>query len=119
MGKRWRSCFAAIRDWYRGVAFRILRDASEADDLLQEVFLFVHRKANIFDPSKASVRSWIVQMTYQRAIDRRRYLQSRHFYTILTWMELQDLADSREGREEANSSVGWSEIRPSGGFWTL
>src|SRR6202795_587921 len=61
----------------RGVALRILRDASEADDLLQEVFLFVHRKANIFDPNKASVRSWIVQMTYQRAIDRRRYLQSR------------------------------------------
>jgi len=29
----------------RGVALRILRDASEADDLLQEVFLFVHRKS--------------------------------------------------------------------------
>ena len=83
----------------RGVALRILRDASEADDLLQEVFLFVHRKANIFDPSKASVRSWIVQMTYQRAIDRRRYLQSRHFYTHVDLDGAQDLADS-SGREE-------------------
>jgi len=84
----------------RGVALRILRDASEADDLLQEVFLFLHRKANIFDPSKASVRSWVVQMTYQRAIDRRRYLQSRHFYTHLDLDGAQDLADSSEGREE-------------------
>ena len=82
----------------RGVARRILRDASEADDLLQEVFLFVHRKADIFDPSKATVRSWIVQMTYQRAIDRRRYLQSRHFYTHLDLDGAQDLADSC-GRE--------------------
>jgi RNA polymerase sigma-70 factor (ECF subfamily) len=84
----------------RGVALRILRDASEADDLLQEVFLFVYRKANIFDPDKASVRSWIVQMTYQRAIDRRRYLQARHFYTRLDLDGTEDLADAREGREE-------------------
>jgi RNA polymerase sigma-70 factor (ECF subfamily) len=84
----------------RGVALRILRDASEADDLLQEVFLFVHRKASIFDPKKASVRSWIVQMTYQRAIDRRRYLQSRHFYTRLDLDGAEDLADSPKGREE-------------------
>jgi RNA polymerase sigma-70 factor (ECF subfamily) len=84
----------------RGVALRILRDASEADDLLQDIFLFVYRKASIFDPSKASVRSWIVQMTYQRAIDRRRYLQSRHFYTRLDLEGAEDLAESREGREE-------------------
>src|SRR6266850_1984320 len=55
----------------RGIALRILGDASEADDLLQDVFLFVHRKVSVFDPNKASFRSWIVQMTYQRAIDRR------------------------------------------------
>jgi len=84
----------------RGVALRILRDASEADDLLQDVFLFVHRKAPIFDPHKCCVRSWIVQMTYQRAIDRRRYLQSRHFYTRLDLDGAGDMADFRKGREE-------------------
>lgn len=65
----------------RTVACRILRDEAEADDLLQELFLFINRKCAIFDSSKGSARSWIVQMTYQRAIDRRRYLASRHFYT--------------------------------------
>jgi RNA polymerase sigma-70 factor (ECF subfamily) len=90
----------------RGVALRILRDASEADDLLQDIFLFVHRKASIFDPKKCSVRSWIVQMTYQRAIDRRRYLHSRHFYTRLDLDGAEDMADSRQGREEGELWTG-------------
>lgn len=63
------------------VAYRILRDSAEADDLLQEVFLFINRKCKVFDYTKGSARSWIVQITYHRAIDRRRYLASRHFYT--------------------------------------
>ena len=97
----------------RGVAVRILRDASEADDLLQDIFLFVHRKASIFDPKKCSVRSWIVQMTYQRAIDRRRYLQSRHFYTRLDLDGAEDMTNSRKGREEGElwaSLVGKATI---------
>jgi RNA polymerase sigma-70 factor, ECF subfamily len=65
----------------RAVAFRILRDAAEADDLLQEVFLFIFRKWALFDAARGSARSWIVQVTYHRAIDRRRHLASRHFYT--------------------------------------
>ena len=73
----------------RGIAYKILRDASEADDVLQEVFLFIHRKSELFDSSKSSARSWIVQVTYHRAIDRRRYLQSRHFYTQV---DLEDVA---------------------------
>ena len=73
----------------RGIAYKILRDQSEADDALQEVFLFLHRKSELFDSSKNSARSWIVQVTYHRAIDRRRYLQSRHFYTQVA---LEDVA---------------------------
>lgn len=67
----------------RGVAYRVLRDASEADDLLQDIFLLIHRLCGTFDSSKGSARFWILQMTYRRAISRRRYLTSRHFYTRL------------------------------------
>jgi RNA polymerase sigma-70 factor, ECF subfamily len=63
-----------------GVAQRILRDTSEAEDLVQDVFLFIERKCTVFDSSKCSARSWIIQMAYQRALDRRRYLTTRHFY---------------------------------------
>jgi len=89
----------------RTVAMRVLRDDSEADDLLQDVFLFVHRNCCIFDSSKAAVRSWIVQMTYHRAIDRRRYLNSRHFYTRLDLDGVADLLDPRSaGRQDDDPS---------------
>lgn len=67
----------------RGVALRVLRDASEADDLVQDVFLLIYRLCRTFDGSKGSVHFWILQITYRRAISRRRYLNSRHFYTRL------------------------------------
>jgi len=65
----------------RSVANRILRDATEADDLVQDLFLFIRRKCSIFDSSKSSARSWIIQMAYHRAIERRRYLTTRQFYS--------------------------------------
>ena len=65
----------------RGVAYKVLRDSSEAEDLLQDIFLLVHRLCGTFDSSKGPARFWILQMTYRRAISRRRYLTSRHFYT--------------------------------------
>jgi RNA polymerase sigma-70 factor (ECF subfamily) len=60
------------------IAKRILRNASEADDLVQDVFLLIHRRASVFDSSKGTARSLIALMTYQRAFTRRRYLNARH-----------------------------------------
>src|ERR1700733_14685868 len=79
-----REALAALFERYarltRTVASRILGDLTEAEDLVQDLFLYVQRKCGIFDSSKSTARSWIVQMTYHRAIDRRRYLKSRQFY---------------------------------------
>ncbi|HXC95938.1 MAG TPA: sigma-70 family RNA polymerase sigma factor, partial [Edaphobacter sp.] len=81
----------------RNVAHRILRDEAEADDLVQDVFIFIYRRASLFDASRGTARSWIIHVTYHRAFDRRRYLKSRHFYTN---QEFEDpvlrLIDSRE-----------------------
>jgi RNA polymerase sigma-70 factor (ECF subfamily) len=73
----------------RRVAYRVLRDASEADDLLQDIFLLIHRFCPTFDSSKGPARAWILQIAYRRAISRRRYLTSRHFYTRV---DLDDVA---------------------------
>jgi RNA polymerase sigma-70 factor (ECF subfamily) len=62
----------------RGIGRRILRDEGEAEDLVQEVFLHLYDKAGVFDSSRSSARSWIVQVIYYQAIARRRYLSSRH-----------------------------------------
>jgi len=69
--------FAALM---RSVSARILRDEAEADDLVQEVFLFIYREAKVYDCMKSSGRSWIMQMTYRRAISRWRYLNARGHY---------------------------------------
>jgi RNA polymerase sigma-70 factor (ECF subfamily) len=61
------------------VAERIMRNKAEADDLLQDVFLLIQRRASAFDSSRGSARSLIVHMTYQRALSRRRYLNARHY----------------------------------------
>jgi RNA polymerase sigma-70 factor (ECF subfamily) len=65
----------------RSVATRILRNTAEAEDLVQDLFIFIQRKCGIFDSTKSSARSWIVQMAYHRSIQRRRYLNARQFYS--------------------------------------
>lgn len=63
------------------IGCRVLRDEREAEDLVQEVFLRLYTRENTFDASKGSARTWIVQMIYRRAFDRRAYLTRRHFYS--------------------------------------
>jgi RNA polymerase sigma-70 factor, ECF subfamily len=63
------------------VARRILKDDAEAEDIVQDLFLFIFRKAGNYDAAKSPARSWIIQMAYHRAIDRRRYLAFRHHYS--------------------------------------
>jgi RNA polymerase sigma-70 factor (ECF subfamily) len=66
--------------------------------LLQEIFLLVHRLCGTFDSSKGSARFWLLQMTYRRAISRRRYLTSRHFYTHIDLDQAADRLGDSEGR---------------------
>jgi RNA polymerase sigma-70 factor (ECF subfamily) len=61
---------------------KILRDSAEADDLVQEVFLYVYRKSELFDSAKGSARSWIFQIAYTQALLRRRKLKSIGFYSL-------------------------------------
>ncbi len=95
------SLFRRYARLVRWVALRILKDTSEAEDLLQDVFVLIHRLCRTFDASKASAQFWILQITYRRAISRRRYLNSRHFYTQV---ELDDqsvqVAEPRSGHSD-------------------
>ena len=101
----------------RNVGRRVLRDKTEADDLVQEVFLYIHRKSSLFDSSRGSASSWIVQVAYTQALLRRRRLKSQGFYVS----RITDKADesSRVSDRGANydNSVeglfgrnGWKEI---------
>jgi RNA polymerase sigma factor (sigma-70 family) len=55
-----------------GVCLRILADRQIAEDVLQETYLTVWRKAGSFDASRASPITWLVTIARNRAIDRLR-----------------------------------------------
>ena len=55
-----------------GVCLRILGDRSEAEDVLQDVYLTVWRKAASFDEAVASPITWLVAIARNRSIDRLR-----------------------------------------------
>jgi RNA polymerase sigma-70 factor (ECF subfamily) len=70
---------AALQTVYRltsaklfGVVLRILGERSEAEDVLQEVYVTVWRKAGAFDAARASPMTWLIAIARNRAIDRLR-----------------------------------------------
>ena len=72
---------AALYDRYRlvlfGLLMRILNRREEAEEVLQEVFLQVWRRAADFDERRGRPFTWLVTLTRSRAIDRLRQLNSR------------------------------------------
>ncbi|MDT5293151.1 MAG: polymerase sigma-70 factor, subfamily [Acidobacteriota bacterium] len=75
------SAFASIYDHYSPILFglllRILRSRSEAEDVLQEVFLQVWQQARSFDAARGRAFTWLVTLARSRAIDRLRAVDSR------------------------------------------
>jgi len=78
------------------VCARLLRDPIEAEDLVHEVFLSLHKRCASFDPTKGTARSWLVHLTYNKCFDWREYLRARHGF--------------RQGNGEGKSPATPSEL---------
>src|SRR4051812_6314081 len=76
-----------------GLAHRILRNRSDAEEVLQEVFSQAWRTATRYEAGRATVAGWLLMMTRARAIDRLR---------------------SREVRAEVNPGVSVDRIAAHG-----
>jgi RNA polymerase sigma-70 factor, ECF subfamily len=86
-----------------GVCLRILGDRSEAEDVLQEVYLTVWRKAARFDESVASPITWLVAIARNRCIDRlRSSAGARKALPIEAADEVADAAPSAVERLESD-----------------
>ena len=57
------------------IAWNITRHRSEAEDIVQDVFLTIYVRSSEYDAARASVRTWIAQFAHFKALVRRRSLQ--------------------------------------------
>lgn len=55
-----------------GVCLRMLHDRGEAEEVLQETYSTVWRRASTFNPAKASAITWLITLSRNKAIDRLR-----------------------------------------------
>lgn len=98
---------ARLYDAYRVILFgllvRILNSREEAEDILQEVFLQVWRRAGDFDEKRGRPFTWLVTLTRSRAIDRLRLLAAR-----------QRLATAAERDQPEEASDAFSDTVRSG-----
>jgi RNA polymerase sigma-70 factor (ECF subfamily) len=100
-----------------GICLRLLGSEAEAEEILQETYLTVWRKAAAFDPSRASAITWLSVLARNKALDRlrRRRLTSE---PIEAAAELADdsptadrLAEAAEDRVRLASCLGELEER--------
>jgi RNA polymerase sigma-70 factor (ECF subfamily) len=60
-----------------GLAYRILGDAATAEEVVQDAFLALWRNARSFDTGRGGVRTWLLTIVHNRAVDRIRSARSR------------------------------------------
>lgn len=78
------------------VALRVLRDGGLAEDAVQEAFLELWRRPEIYDPARAPLGSWICVLAHRRAVDiARREARRRVTAAAVRW----DAPDSYTAEE--------------------
>ena len=99
------SALGELYDRYSGLLLalsrRILIDSSDAEEILQEVFLQVWNQAERYDRRRSSVSTWLVLITRSRSIDRLRSRQVKD--RTLTSMQ-------QENRRQHTSPEGMGAV---------
>ena len=105
-----REAFGQLYDRFSTLVFtlamRMLKARSDAEDLLQEVFVQVWRQAQSYSAERGSPEAWIVNIARSRAIDKIRSIRRRERSLVLT-----DDPSRAESSDNVESSAAESETR--------
>ena len=83
-----------------GLALKILKNAQEAEDLTQEVFVSLWHK-NTYNPARGSLSNYLVVMTRSRSLDKLRSRSSRSKF-LERWRHTTTQAFSRSAFEQVD-----------------
>ncbi len=67
--RAWRQMVASQHKRVYGICFRFTGDATDAEDITQDVFLKVYRNLSSFDSEKGSFQTWITTLTRNLLVD--------------------------------------------------
>lgn len=81
------------------IIYYILRDESEAEDLLQEVFLQIWEKIDSYDENLGNPLAWITRITRNKSIDR---LRSKSFKNRSSETDIERFFDLSSDDESTN-----------------
>lgn len=85
-----------------GICLRLLRERSDAEDVLQEVYAVIWRKAGQYDAAIASPISWLAMIAHNKSVDRLRADNgSRHSLPIEFADDLSDGTNAQAAAEHA------------------
>lgn len=76
--------------WLLALAYRILQNKSDAEDLLHDVFLEIWRKADTFNVERGTVTSWLAVKMRSRALGRLRSLKAIQEHTATDQINASD-----------------------------
>ncbi len=89
---------------------RIVRDAADAADVLQEVFWEAWQAAATYDPARGSPEAWIVMRARTRAIDRLRAIRRRGEMFVAPLDEAVAAAPADGGRDASERAANRTAI---------
>ncbi len=89
--------------------YQILQDQKESEDVLQEAFVQMWKKAATYDPSRSGLFTWAVMISRNKAIDRLRSRQRRTRVVELAAAEL--FASPAAAADQADDLLGQSDER--------
>lgn len=103
-----KEAFAALYQRYAprvfGLVLTLMKDRTEAEDVLQEVMWEVWRKADRYEPQTGSVPTWILMIARSRAVDSLR--RSGRFRRLMAEVGPEQNAGERAGAEMAAEGGG-------------
>ena len=92
------------------IIYQILQDQKESEDILQEAFVQMWKKASTYDPARSGLFTWAVMISRNKAIDRLRSRQ-RRFRTVEAAAAEFEVVPPIAREESADELLGHGEER--------